>query len=609
MNPRRLVHFIVLSAFVLRLQAAEPYPLAPIVAAAKANCAKADFTPTHLKRDDYLQVVEGIVLFFQKHQDAEGRIIDPYAKREIQYSTPCYAWAAAALIASGRQTNLLDSAALALDASLQELADAKAADNHGDFFTFPAMLAYEHLRDRVPKTRREHWELLLRKIEPYRAYRDVLDKPGREPHNWNVVALSGEFLRHKDGFADAAFVEKHLEYQLRWLTPNGQYLDPNVPMAYDLFPRHFLAAILERGYNGPQRARLEELMERGAWTSLLVQSSTGEVPIGGRSAQHQWNEAEQCVLYEIWATRKERAHNSLESSIFKRAAHLSLQSIRRWVRPTGELWIVKNRFDPAKRHGFETYSHHSQYNLLTASMLATAWLFADDNMTERAAPCEVGGFIFSLRDFHKVFANAGGYYLEFDTQPDPHYDSVGLVRLQKAGFEPLLGPSAGGPAAKTPLAIGVAWPVNDAWESLAEMETNEVQQVKLSVTLQEPKHLQFSLFYDLDKVGAESVTENYDLTPQKLNVTILVDTTRNHIRLRYPYLTFDGERYPQVTIKNDTAEISLANQSQRITITDPPNATWRQRNEPVPNRNGLLDVLESDMLGHSVSFSITPQLK
>ena len=32
-----------------------------------------------------------------------------------------------------------------------------------------------------------------------------------------------------------------------------------------------------------------------------MQSPNGELPTGGRSAQHQWNEAQQCVSYEIWA--------------------------------------------------------------------------------------------------------------------------------------------------------------------------------------------------------------------------------------------------------------------------------------------------------------------
>ncbi len=35
---------------------------------------------------------------------------------------------------------------------------------------------------------------------------------------------------------------------MKHFTANGQYMDPDVPMAYDQFPRCFLAAIIERGY-------------------------------------------------------------------------------------------------------------------------------------------------------------------------------------------------------------------------------------------------------------------------------------------------------------------------------------------------------------------------
>ena len=50
--------------------------------------------------------------YFRKHQDEKGRIIDPFVKKEIQYSTPCFAWAAAVLIQSGKEPDLVNSALL-----------------------------------------------------------------------------------------------------------------------------------------------------------------------------------------------------------------------------------------------------------------------------------------------------------------------------------------------------------------------------------------------------------------------------------------------------------------------------------------------------------------
>jgi hypothetical protein len=47
-------------------------------------------------RADYLDVIEGVVRYFQPFQNTDpasiafGRILDPLVKIEIQYSTPCF---------------------------------------------------------------------------------------------------------------------------------------------------------------------------------------------------------------------------------------------------------------------------------------------------------------------------------------------------------------------------------------------------------------------------------------------------------------------------------------------------------------------------------------
>src|SRR5205823_596275 len=144
-------------------------------------------------------------------------------------------------------------------------------------------------------------------------------------------------------------------------------------------------------------------------------------PVGGRSAHHQWNEAEQCATYEIYAAKSLADGDAAMAGVFKRAAHLSLASIKRWVRPSGELWIVKNHVDPAQRHGYDGYSAHSQYNLLPMAMLAMAYEYAGttEKVREQYAPAEVGGYVLDIGErFHKVFANAGGMYIELDTSAD-----------------------------------------------------------------------------------------------------------------------------------------------------------------------------------------------
>jgi hypothetical protein len=170
-----------------------------------------------------------------------------------------------------------------------------------------------------------------------------------------------------------------------------------------------------------------ELNRRGAIMSLLMQSPWGEVPTGARSSQHTWNEACSTVVFEYWAnvyaasvsptavkhscarvslccdcgvccecgevccavlccpwyvpcgmTCHGMQGNVSLASAFKRASALSLASLSRWKRPTGEWNIVKNRFDPSLRHGYEDYSFFSQYNLLPASMLSTTLLILNE---------------------------------------------------------------------------------------------------------------------------------------------------------------------------------------------------------------------------------------
>jgi len=596
-----------LASLILCAQIAlPPYPFNETVANLPALLSRAEVGSTNLTRDDYLAVINGIVTYFRHFQKPDGRIVDPFAHREVQYSTPCYAWAATALIVSGKRPDLLESAASALECALRQLAEGNPTDRHGDFFTFPAMLAYEHLRDRVPKERRIKWEQLLRSIDPYRAYRDVLAEKKSSVHNWNVVAIAGEFLRHRAGFTDLTFVERHLEAQLQHFTPEGLYRDPNVPMAYDHFPRHFLAATLERGYSGKFAAALNELLERAAWTSLLIQSPQGELPTGGRSAQHQWNEAMQCVTYEIWARRKWREGDKVAAQAFKRAAHLALQSVKRWVRPSGELWIVKNRFDPALRHGFEGYSFHSQYNLLAASMLATAWLFADEQIPEGACPADVGGFVVHLPDFHKVIANAGGLYVEIDTAADPNYNSTGLLRIHKAGVDPLVGPSDGAAIRDEPLAVGIAWLEGGRWQPLAGLGRGQISDAAVVVHETSPQKVSFTVRYEINRPQVRAVVETYDLTPERVRVKVEVDGAADKLLVRFPALAFDGQRASQILVDGDTATVRLGASQQTFRVEMPEGVRLYRTGRWVRSRNGYLEPIEGEVAGKQVVYSLTP---
>lgn len=592
--------------YAMSVTALEPDPFLATKQGVRQYLRDTNFTDTALNRRDYLKAISGMVDYFRHFQAEDGRIKDPYLRREIQYSTPCYAWAAAALVVGNRQTNLLDSAARALENALQQLADATPCDRHGDFFTVPCMFAYENLKGLVPPERRKKWETLLTAMDPQRCYSDLPLPSRQRMGNWNLVATAGEFLRKTDGFTGMEYVDASLPKQIPSFTSAGMYLDPKVPMAYDHFPRHYMAIMLERGYRGEEN-NLAELIARAAWTSMLMQSPRGELPTGGRSAQHQWNEAQQCVTYEIFARRSQRAGDEVSARAFKRAAHLALESINRWIRPSGELNIVKNYFDPALRHGFEGYSSHSQYNLLAASMMAVAWNFADDEIPEGRCPAEVGGFVIQVPEFHKVIANAGGLYLEIDTSADSHYNSTGLIRVHKTGVDSLVGPSDSAPAEIAPLAVGIAWQQDGKWIPLAGLTDGQIKKATVTVQEERPSRVRFAVNFEVDRDAVHAVRMEYELTPDYVRVIAEVEGETPQVRVTFPALLFDGKDSGQVAINGSEATIKIRASQQRFTVETPLLDGLKLVGDPVKSRNGFLGEISGECAGRRVIYTLRPQ--
>ena len=69
----------------------------------------------NISRSEYLTKVERVVRAIAKFQDSTGAIIDPYAYREVQYSTPFFANAVATLISAGRATDMLPNGVAAMN--------------------------------------------------------------------------------------------------------------------------------------------------------------------------------------------------------------------------------------------------------------------------------------------------------------------------------------------------------------------------------------------------------------------------------------------------------------------------------------------------------------
>jgi hypothetical protein len=557
--------------------------------------------PTGLTRAAYLDVVLGQVRAFRRHQAADGTIVDPVERREWQYATPCYAAAVAALADAGRaDPDLLDSGLRAMDASVAAMAAYRPPDAHGDFFTWPVMNALVLYPGHVRAERIAGWRRALAALDPYRLYRNTLE--GRDPlYNWNLVASSGEFLRASAGLApDLTFVERHLPLQMPHFDENGLYRDPGMPLAYDAFARYHLTGMLAAGYRGASSGALRDLLWRGAWNALFMMSGAGESPTGGRSAHHAWNEAQAAAIFETYATAYARSGRPEEAGAFKRAAHLSLGALRRFVRDDGSLYVVKNRYPTEARHGYESYSSHSQYNLLAATMLAAAYRAADDTVAERPSPADVGGTAIVLPEFHKVFAAAGGTFVEYDTFGDPRFNPTGLLRVHVAGGNPQLGPSDG-VAAPGLVALGTAWrDPGGPWRRLGGLKTAG----RVDVLEETPQRVRFRVVYEASVGEPARVEQDVSVEPESVTVEDRITGPSGGLRVELPALTSDGAEATDIHLAGAIVRLSLRGAANEVTLLSPA-GSFRRTGETHDHRNGRVEVLAAEVAGERTRYRIT----
>ena len=143
----------------------QPNPMAGTVSALRGFAAAAGpINPTGLRRADLLDTISGVVEWFLPLQNAAGAIIDPDSHAEEEYSTPCFAHAAATLVVHGARTDLLAPAVAALTCSASELSRKDCATGHCDFFALPVMRTYDLLAPLVPAATAASWEAMLRNI-------------------------------------------------------------------------------------------------------------------------------------------------------------------------------------------------------------------------------------------------------------------------------------------------------------------------------------------------------------------------------------------------------------------------------------------------------------
>ena len=208
-------------------------------------------------------------------------------------------------------------------------------------------------------------------------------------NNWNLVAVAGEWMRTRAGPRRLAAVDRGVArspdgpVHAVGHVPRPQRPDGLRPLRAPVGARPARRGL--RGAAMPARWRHWSSAAPGCRSSCSRRAASCRAAAAARTTSG--TKREQAVTFESWASRFARRGDTRRRRRVQagRAASRSGRSAR-WIRPSGELWIVKNRMDPAARHGYESYSFHSQYNLLTAAMLAIAWTRADERVARRAVP-------------------------------------------------------------------------------------------------------------------------------------------------------------------------------------------------------------------------------
>lgn len=402
-------------------------------------------------------------------------------------------------------------------------------------------------------------------------------------------------------------------------------------MVYDEFTRQFMASILAEGYNGTFFDFYSHKLCLGAWTSLFMQSPYGEVPTGGRSAQHIWNEAAATVTYEIYASQYAALGKEQEAGAFKRAAHLALRSIGRWIREDGSGFIVKNRFPIEVMHGYESYSAQSQYNLLACWLMCVAYLYADNSIKESPSPADIGGYVLVMKDvFHKVFANSGGNYVEYELSGDPRYNATGLIRIHLKNSNPQLGPSDGIPhkwdnKKKQDLggelyAVGPEW--HDATGGvyrLAEYTNilfpdtsyfsaykgSKLPEIDVRNVRQSVDGVAFEVVYTGRFDGVTQISQRVYIDHTGITVRDILKGNVKKVRACYPMLINDGMEETKIDFQNGKVILQSRDGQICFRAISPQNATIQRKQKRIPYRNGYADIAYFESDKNVIQYKIT----
>ncbi len=433
----------------------------------------------------------------------------------------------------------------------------------------------------------DKWKKDISKINPLTCY-TVYAKDIEDPvKNWALFTGVSEFFRQKEGLCSSdEFIERQIGSQLKWIEENGMYMD-NVgdvhhPIVYDLVPRGLFMCLLNEGYRGRYYKEIDDILRRSALVSLKMQSPNGEIPFGGRSNQFLHNEPWLAALFEYEARRYVKENNLELAKTFKSASKRAIDVTERWLN-LNPIRHIKNRFPTETKHGCEDYAYFDKYMTTTASFLYACYLACDDSILF-CDEVDTKPIVFETSyHFHKVFAKAGGYGLEFDVNADSTYDASGLGRVHKIGA-----PSA--------ICLSTPCPENPSYT----LPTDKIGALSLCAGVFDGENWSYALDgqtkYNLinqstDKRNAYVTFENVFANGSKVITEYVVNKNGVKVKIKgnekicylLPALNFDGDVYAVTIEQENLLEVRYNGWICRYTTDGKIISTQKTH----ANRNGL----------------------
>ena len=429
------------------------------------------------------------------------------------------------------------------------------------------------------------WKKKISKIIPEECYDKIVKSETDRITNWALFGATSEYVRFYFGLGEnLEFVDRQLSCQFQWFDENGMYRDHHQesihqPIIYDYASRGLLAMMVHLGYRGKYYKQIDDHLKRSGIMTLKMQSSTGEIPFGGRSNQFLHNEAWMMLLFEYEAQRYMAEGNNELAMAFKTAVARALDATESWL-DKQPIRHIKNRFPTETKYGCEEYAYFDKYMITTASNLYAAYLVCDTSIPTLLRADRDPVALQTSSSFHKLFLKSGGYAMEFELNADTHYDANGLGRVQRAGAPSAICLSCPCPSEpkynvdiEMPVALSLCSAVSENGEWLLGAEN------RYEVLEYNAKESRASACLNCHFSNEKTVKETYAIDENGVTVNV---EGEGSLGFALPALAFDGEIHTEIFVDEHSLTVSYDGWICKYTT----NGIIRDLHRLAANRNG-----------------------